>query len=160
MWYEIREITENDYSRVQEYLVEFLSNNEQCNVLWMMKPDNVKEWLDSNLHSDAPNRSKYYSFVVTGRIVGICRITEKPTYAANGQFGYAIRPSERGKGYASEMIRSITNDIAKKRLTACVSENNVKSLKAFAKAGWVPSGITYTWINGETAIEFVPKTIV
>lgn len=143
---------------VQSYYDEFVRNGEECNVLWKLSYMDAFEFADE---CKADMSTRYFCFLLpNGTLAGIARITPNPNYIENGRMGYAIRPSERGKGYAPIMLRLIQDYCEKIKLyevTACIDVNNEKSLAAFRKAGWVPTLTTFIWKGGRVAQEWIPK---
>ena len=142
------------------YREEFIDNGEDCYVLWLLKEMEIGEWKE-NARKD--RRTRYVGMYVDAMLVGIGRITLRLNNEASGKIGYAIRPSERGKGYAQQMIKMMTDAcdvIGVPEPTACVDEGNEKSIRAFRKAGWEPSGRVFDWKPNpgpRKAIEYVPK---
>lgn len=67
-----------------------------------------------------------------------------------GQVGYGVRPGERRKGYAKEMLRlglAICKDMGFKKILLCCNKNNVGSIKTITENGGIlDSEVIY---NGE-----------
>lgn len=92
------------------------------------KFDNEKysygEWLEiihNNLDPEKYNPKFGFSHTLfavndSGRIVGIINFRHAITdfYRDSGHIGYSVRPSERNKGYATEMLRQVL-EIAKRQ---------------------------------------------
>lgn len=155
MRFELRSCLEIERKEIYDYYNEFIENEESCDVLWRLNEISFDEWM-----KEEEGKTVRFGFYVDGRLVGIGRVTPKPNYEANGKVGYGIRPSERGKLYAPTMIRLIEeycNSLGIERITACVDVDNLKSIKAFARAGWLPTGVRYKWTEGRTAIELSPR---
>ena len=78
-----------------------------------------------------------------GRIVGIIdlRHTLNDFLQDFGNSGYSVRPTERRKGYATEMLRQL-KDVAKQagmtELHMATFQDNVASVKTIVKNGGVP----------------------
>lgn len=141
---------------IRNYFDEFTEAGEECNVLWALAQMSVDEWVE-NIKKD--RHTIYAAFIVKGKVAGIGRITPHPNHIANGMIGYAIRPSEREKGLAVEMVKRLaeySTICGIEAPTACVDENNTKSLHVMAEAGFLPTGKTYQWTPNpypRTAIE-------
>ncbi len=128
---------------IVDYLEEFRDAGETCNVLWQLEDMTATEWKDE---IEEDRSTEYVAFLVDNMLTGIGRITPRPKHIANGKVGFAIRPCERGKRYASiflQMIRNLCNRMGLEEVTACVDERNERSLKAFRAAGWVETGRKY-----------------
>ena len=69
----------------------------------------------------------------------------------NGQIGYSVRPSERGKGYACQMLSLLLKEagnLGYKRVLVCCNKANVRSAKVIQKCGGV--------LENEVVHEFSP----
>ncbi|MCH5348251.1 MAG: GNAT family N-acetyltransferase [Oscillospiraceae bacterium] len=58
----------------------------------------------------------------------------------NGQIGYSIRPSERGKGYATQMLSLLLKEAERfgyEKVLVCCNKTNVQSAKVIQKCGGV-----------------------
>ena len=145
---------------VQDYYNEFIRNGEECKVLWLMDEKGAGEWLRMAVE-DRADGTEYAGFFVNGRLVGMCRIKEMIRYPWSGNFGYAIRPSERGRGSAVRFIRSAVDAFAPRygleMITACVECTNLRSIRAFLRAGWKYSGKCYEWPRERMAVELCRK---
>lgn len=146
-------------SDLQSYWDEFVSNGERCNVLWQLETLSVDELLREY---DSDKRTTRYAFIVGGKMVGALRLSKRINFPANGHIGVSVRPSERGEGYAPIMIHMALSICRMNGIkpTACIDRKNQRSIKAFQKAGFVPSGVVYDWTPNplpRTALEFIPK---
>jgi predicted acetyltransferase len=113
--------------------------------------DSYEEWLDkvnnnSNAETVDPNWVVTDTFFAVDRerdcIIGIIdlRHTLNDFLKNFGHSGYSVRPSERNKGYASEMLRQLL-DVARsanmQELLLSVVKSNEASIKTIIKNGGV-----------------------
>ncbi len=100
-----------------EFIREFITYNSNINGTGGMDIDNYDEWLEKTLssHHGKELRKKYVPastfFAVieeTNRIVGMVNIRHSLNKdlidSGSGHIGYSVRPTERGKGYATRML--------------------------------------------------------
>ncbi|HUT60165.1 MAG TPA: GNAT family N-acetyltransferase [Phycisphaerae bacterium] len=97
------------------------------------------------------------------RIVGECNLRHRLTEALldfGGHVGYAIRPSERNKGYATRMLRLLlakARQLGIRRVRITCAAENAASARVIAKCGGVLDSESYSpqaervtqryWIN-------------
>jgi len=111
------------------------------------KTESYEEWLqtvtnNANIKTVNPNWVLTDTFFAideeTKKIIGIIdfRHTLNDFLVDFGHCGYSVRPSERNKGYATEMLKQI-KDIARKaglpELQLSVEKNNTPSIKTIQK---------------------------
>lgn len=108
--------------------------------------DSYDEWLKSvtdNISSDTVNPSwvvtdTYFAFDDDDRIVGIIDLRHELNDFLKdfGNSGYSVRPSERRKGYATQMLGLIIRraaEIGMDRLQLSVERSNEPSVKTILK---------------------------
>ena len=131
---------------------------------------NFKEWLDDlennkneeNLPKDYSTHTFYLAENDEGKIVGAIglRWKEVPELITYGGFiGYSIRPTERGKGYASEMLRlgiqkfKETDSKREKILITC-KDFNIPSIKVIEKNNGIYENSYYNEDEGYTYLRY------
>lgn len=139
-------------SKALEYRQEHFDNGE--NIIngseLLDKTESYEEWLKSVKNNEKPETVNS-SWVVTDtffamndedEIVGIIdlRHTLNDFLKDFGNSGYSVRPSQRQKGYATEMLRQVLN-VARgaglKELHLSVEKENLPSVKTIVKNGGV-----------------------
>ncbi len=110
--------------------------------------DSYDEWLKSvndNVSSDTVNPSwvvtdTYFAFDKNDRMVGIIDLRHELNDFLKdfGNSGYSVRPSERRKGYATEMLKLVMDrarQIGMDKLQLSVERSNEASIKTILKNG-------------------------
>lgn len=140
---------ERTASEILEYWDEFIDNGEWPTTLYLMEKMTAAEWLE---HIRGDDHTLVTAFTVNGKLVGIGRITPELRCESQGKMGYAIRPTERGKGYAAvfiHMMERVSEAVGVERLTAAIDTTNERSIRAFLRAGWRCTGRQFTWNPNE-----------
>lgn len=82
-----------------------------------------------------------YWLVCQERIIGTCdlrhRLTEK-LRKFGGHIGYSVRPSERGKGYGTQMLALVLEKaraLGIKQVLVTCGDNNIASVRVIEKNG-------------------------
>ncbi len=112
--------------------------------------DSYDEWLKSvtdNISPDTVNPSwvvtdTYFAFDDNDRIVGVIDLRHELNDFLKdfGHSGYSVRPSERRKGYATDMLGLIVKkakETGMRRLQLSVERTNEPSIKTIIKNGGI-----------------------
>lgn len=138
--------------KAEDFKQEFFDNGEAVinGSELLDKTDNYDEWLKSvtdNTSGETVNPNwvitdTFFALDEAERIIGIIdlRHTLNDFLKDMGNCGYSVRPSERRKGYATEMLRQILNTASKAGLSEIhlsVERDNEPSIKTIRKNGGV-----------------------
>ena len=144
-----RPIKENE-AEALVFKQEFIDNGEQTingsELLDQM--DSYDEWLKSVSDNTSPKTvnpswvvtDTYFAFDENDRLVGVIDLRHELNDFLKdfGNSGYSVRPSERRKGYATEMLRLIIKraaEIGIRQLQLSVERTNEPSVKTIIKNG-------------------------
>lgn len=135
-----------------DYRQEHFNNNEMIinGSELLDKTDNYEEWLKSvtdntTIETVNPNwvvTDTFFALDEADRIVGIIDLRHRLNDFLKdfGNCGYSVRPTERKKGYATEMLRQILEVARNAGLTEVhlsVERDNEPSVKTIIKNGGV-----------------------
>lgn len=135
-----------------DFRQEFFAHNERIinGSELLDKTENYDKWLKSvtdNTREETVNpewvvTDTFFALDETGRIIGMIdlRHTLKGFLEDFGNCGYSVRPSERRKGYATEMLRLLlkkASDAGLSEIHLSVERDNTPSVKTIIKNGGV-----------------------
>ncbi len=134
---EIRPFQDRD----REAMIELLTNEEikQTFMIPDFKSNQDLENMVLKLHEYANSKEHYVQGVyLNDELIGFLNDVE----IVNGtiEVGYVIHPSQKGKGYATEMLRGVIADLfarGYKEVLASAFEHNTASIRVMEKCGMV-----------------------
>lgn len=131
---------------VMDFREEFLKAKEKISGgVGLEQAENYEDWLGHKYipHYGSVDKAVFLAFDSVGKLVGISDIrlgTNDFIQTFAGQIGYSVRPSQRKRGYASEILKLTLMEAAKcglsKILITC-NEPNIASAKVIEKNGGV-----------------------
>lgn len=120
--------------------------------------DYLNEWLDFNGRIArlgwTPSTTYIGIRISDGMLIGMIDIRHELSgflLKYNGQIGYSVRPSERKKGYASQMLLLVLKEaenLGYKKVLVCCNKKNIQSSRVIQKCGGV--------LENEVIHEFSP----
>ena len=137
-------------SKALDYRQEHFDNNEMVinGSELLDKTDSYEEWLKSVTDNTSPDTvnpnwvvtDTFFAVDENENIIGIIdlRHTLNDFLKDFGNSGYSVRPSERRKGYATEMLRQvliIAKQAGLQEMQLSVERNNEPSIKTIIKNG-------------------------
>lgn len=146
---EYRLPSKEDYQMLKEYVIEHYSNHERSisASLGMTNMD-YNEWVEkvnqsSEVACDEWGRYYLYLALDNGRLIGLLNIRydlREDLRELYGDIGYGIRPSERRKGYATELLKyalEVCKEKGMKEVIVGCYKDNYGSNKVIQKSGGV-----------------------
>lgn len=139
----------SDINEIEAFKKEFIAHNSSMDGTGFLRRYSASEWLDSNITMEQvedPILSKalqYGLFDYKGRLLGLLQIRlELKGYLAEfgGNIGYCVRPSERMKGYAKQMLRfalPVSKAAGLEKVLITCLEGNVASERTVLACGGV-----------------------
>lgn len=110
--------------------------------------ENMFKKLMANSHADDHYERGVY---LHGQLIGFVFDVEKDGHEI--EIGYAIHPSQKGNGYATEMLKAVIGNLFSmkyKKISACAFEGNAASFRVMEKCGMLKSEkISYCFYRGE-----------
>ncbi len=145
-----RKPTQQDIAEIEAFKKEFQAVVSGMDGTGILCNVSASEWLDFNLEMENCTRPNYVSSLQyglfekdTGRLLGLLQIRlELKGYLINfgGHIGYCVRPSERRKGFATQMLRSalpICRAQGLQQVLVTCLEDNIGSAKTIEACGGV-----------------------
>ena len=147
---EFRKPTEKDIAEITAFKQEFEEHKSGMDGTGTLFRNDAAQWLEYNRQMEAADNpsgipSLQYGLFrkEDGRLLGLLQIRlELKGYLVDfgGNIGYCVRPSERRKGYAKEMLRSALDICREKGLSrvliTCLADN-IGSAKTIEACGGV-----------------------
>lgn len=131
---------------VMDFRKEFLHVNERiCGGVALEQAEDYEKWLHHGYvpHYGQVQEKVFLAFNEQNVLVGISDIRLQANDFINtfaGQIGYSVRPSQRKKGYASEILRLTLQQAALNgfhRILVTCNEPNIASAKVIEKNGGI-----------------------
>lgn len=145
---EFRKPTELDLKEIERFKEEFQATGSSMDGTGILCSVNAVEWLEFNRemeHCTSPNYVSALQYGLfdrdTNRLLGLLQIRlELRGYLVDfgGHIGYCVRPSERRKGYATQMLRSalpICTETGLSEVLITCLEDNIGSAKTIESCG-------------------------
>lgn len=132
---EFRKATINDTKIIFELSADSETRKNSFNTAKINYDDHVK-WFGSKIND---SKHCFLLFFENETLIGLVRISEESETLAT--IGVTIDSNQRGKGYASELIKTASDYYKQynpsKTIQALIKKENQKSIKSFEKAGYL-----------------------
>ena len=117
----------------------------------LIRLDDTKEWLRRVAKARADEATLQYIYLreTDGKVVGVIQIRLRLDDTAqrySGHIGYAVAPSERRKGYATQMLTralEICRESGLARVLVCCLKDNEASRRTIKRCGGVYESTVY-----------------
>ena len=138
-----------DLAEIEAFKAEFLADGSSMDGTGTLFRDTAEEWLiylDKMENRDDPTGLHCYEyglFNAEGQLLGLLQIRENLIgylVEFGGHIGYCVRPSQRRKGYASDMLRrglKLCRQLGLERVMITCLESNVGSARTIERCGGV-----------------------
>lgn len=164
---EIRRPTSADKETVLDMIAEFLEQESATDGLWHFRADqfSYEEWLEASLRQEMGLASQgvpaiqYVAFDERNQALGFLNLRLRLNASLlekGGHIGYSVRPSQRGKGYAKEMLKQAVSFAISKNIKAilvtCDEANAASRAVIMANGGVLEDsrgGTERYWIEGQ-----------
>lgn len=103
----------------------------------------LDQYENSNISNEYSSTTSYFVVDEDGCLVGAASLRHYLTikgFNSWGHIGYGVRPSERGKGYATTVLKMVLSEAKKKhiyRVLVGAHEDNIASRRVIEKCGGV-----------------------
>ena len=154
---EFRKLTRSDAAEITAFKEEFAAAGSGMDGTGILFRSTAEEWLEivrAAESSDTLPCLQYGLFHnATGRLLGSIQLRLRLVgYLTDfgGHIGYCVRPSERRKGYAKEMLRrglDICREQGLDRVLVTCLEDNAGSAKTIEACGGILEKVVYDDIN-------------
>lgn len=154
-----RKPTKEDSAEIMAFKAEFEAHHSGMDGTGILFRADAGEWLEYiDRLEDRYNPNmvpcfQYGLFQKDGRLLGMLQIRERLMgYLVDfgGHIGYCVRPTERRKGYAKEMLTralEICRDKGLEKVLITCLEDNIGSVKTIESCGGVFEKIVYDDVN-------------
>lgn len=147
----LRKVLPTDLDAIREYRAEFLARGDSMDgTSCLRRYESMADWyrwIRTVERGEAENWVKDTQFLTLrnsdGRLVGMLDVRHTMTQEMErffGGIGYSVRPSERGKGYATAQLglaKAVCRSLGMERVLVCCYRDNPASGKVILRNGGV-----------------------
>jgi RimJ/RimL family protein N-acetyltransferase len=112
------------------------------NYSWIASQEDVAKYITTEPPKDA--REIAYLILIDGKAIGSCHVHTISYADHKTEVGYAIEKGEEGKGYASEALQLVLNELKRlgfnKAIISC-DKQNPRSIKVAERNGFLKEGL-------------------
>ncbi len=154
-----RKPTKADMDEIEAFKQEFAAYNSGMDGTGILVNSTVQEWLDYiDKMEDRNNPNsvpcfQYGLFQEDGRLLGMLQIRERLLgylVEFGGHIGYCVRPTERRKGYAKDMLTrglQLCREKGLEKVMITCLEDNIGSAKTIEACGGIFEKVIYDDVN-------------